>query len=66
MREPGIARAHLQDGHRKPDLGRTAHSWRAEDAWLRYIRANRAALDEKSAQESRTGKAMGGLSEKSS
>src|ERR1035441_8880058 len=46
----------LSYGGREPDVGSAAHPWRAEDAWFRYLGANRAALDAKRSEERRVGK----------
>ena len=66
VRQQRGARTHLPHGRRESNLGLTAHSWRIENAGPRYFRANRTALDAKSSQKSRSGKAMGGLSKQSS
>ena len=50
--EQGVARTHLPHGRRESHMGCAADSRRAKDARLRYFRANRAALDEESAEES--------------
>ena len=66
MREQGIAQTDLPHGRGEPNLGRAAHSWRAEHARLHSFRADRVALDEGSTEARRAGKAMGGVSEQPS
>jgi hypothetical protein len=65
MLEQGTARDDFPNGYREPDLGRTANSWRVEDAWIRDLGANRTPMDAESAEKSRAGKAMGGFLEQS-
>src|ERR1035437_297997 len=64
--QQGIARTHLPHGCGEPDLGRAAHSWRVENAWLQYFRANCTALEEESPSKSRTGETVDGVSEQPS
>jgi len=59
----GIARIDISYGRREPDLGCTAHSWRIENGWIRYLGANRAAMDAKSPEAPGAGKTMGDVSE---
>jgi hypothetical protein len=64
MRQQRIARPYLPHGRRESNLGCAAYSRRAEDAWLRDFGAIGAALDTKSASQSRVGKMLGGVLEK--
>src|ERR1019366_256245 len=57
------AGSNLSYGGREPDVGSAKDSWRVEDARLRGLRANRAALDAEGPAESGAGKTMGGISQ---
>ena len=52
MRQQRIARTYLPYGCRESDLGCAANSWRTEDARLRYLGENRAALDAEGSTQS--------------
>ena len=54
------AGSNLSYGGREPDVGSATDSWRVEDARLRGLRANRAALDAEGPAESGAGQTMGG------
>src|SRR6266404_1561211 len=54
----GSARSDLPDGHREPNLGCAANSWRAEDVRVRCLRKNGFWLDAAGPEKSRTCKAM--------
>src|ERR1017187_9414906 len=63
MCEQGNAPTYLSHGRRKPDLGCAAHSWRADDARLRYLGEDSASLDAESTENPGAGEALGGIPE---
>src|SRR5215831_8796940 len=60
--EPGGAPPDRSHGGREPDLGRTPHSRRVAHVGLRYLRAQRIAMDETCSLEPRSHETMACLS----
>src|SRR5258706_7718085 len=61
----GSARSDLPDGHREPNLGCAANSWRAEDVRVRCLRKNGFPLDAAGPPKSRTCQTMARVSSES-